>query len=454
MNRQHRWQAVFLAAVLGFCAAAIAAEADDDLRAELEEAKQQIRQLRQELSQLKADTSWQYQQALQQELRKVPPAAQASGGTLKLPAGWSIEPYGYLKFDMSYDDSAVVGDNGDYVLWVQPENQTTRADDRTSFTARQSRLGARIYAPDIEDVKVMGLVEVDFYNSEFAAENKGTPMMRHAYGQLTGSDWSLLFGQTSDVLSPLVPSTIAYTVGWFGGNVGYRHPQLRLTKWWTPAKDHTFKVEGAVSRQIRQDADGLGVDDGQDSSSPTAQARASYALPWAGRSLQAGISGHYGKEEIDWDENQPVAALKTAGDDDEVHTWSVNADLLIPLCSTLEVKGEFFLAENYDAHFGGIGQGVNPVTRDEIETVGGWIQLGYKPNERWAFHAGAGMDNPRDNDLNDGNRSDNCFVFGNANYYFTKNLSTGLEVSYWKTDYKNADYGDDFRVQHTWQLSF
>ena len=427
----------------------------DDLRTDLEQAKKEIQQLRDEIAELKEDSSWQYHKELRTSLEKVPAASQGgAGGALRLPAGWSIQPYGYFKFDMSYDDSAVVGDNGDYVIWVNPENKTTRGDDRVSFTARQSRLGAKVFAPDIGDVNVMGRVEIDFYNPEFATENKGTPQLRHAYGQLTGSDWSFLFGQTSDLISPLFPSTIAYTVGWFGGNIGYRSPQLRLAKWWVCPEEGRLKLEAALSRQIRQDADGLGVDDGQDASGPTGLARVSYSRPWAGKRMEAGVSGHWGKEEIDWDEDQPVTGLKSPGDDDEVHSWSVNADLLVPLCKVLEFKGEFFLAENIDSYFGGIGQGVNTTTRDEIETVGGWMQLGYLPNTQWAFHLGTGLDNPRDGDLEDGSRSSNCFVFGNANYYFTKYLSTGVEISYWNTSYKEGDRGDDFRVQHTWMLSF
>jgi hypothetical protein len=421
-----------------------------DLRSELEQAKQEIQELRNELAELKEGSSWKYQKELRTSLEKVPSASQGSaGGVLKLPSGWSLQPYGLFKFDMNYDDSAVAGDDGDYILWVESENKTTRADDAVSITARQSRFGMKIFAPDIGDVKVMGRLEIDFYNPEFNVENKSTPQMRHAYGELTGPDWSLLFGQTSDLISPLLPSTLNYTVGWFGGNPGYRSPQLRFTKWWAcpVVEDGRIKVETALSRQIRQNADGGIIDDGQDTSTPTGLARVSYSLPCAGKRMEAGISGHWGKEEIDWE---------GPGDDDEVHTWSVNADLLVPLGEVLEFKGEFFLAENFDSYFGGIGQGVNTVTHDEIETVGGWVQLGYKPNEKWAFHLGSGLDNPRDCDLPDTSsaKSSNCFVFGNANYYFTKYLSTGLELSYWNTSYKANDRGDDFRIQHTWMLSF
>jgi hypothetical protein len=350
---------------------------------------------------------------------------------------------------MSYDDSTVNGTDGDYIVSVRPENKVTRSDDAFSVTARQTRLGAKVFAPDIGEVKAMGLVEIDFYNPLTADinENKSTPQMRHAYGQLLGKDWSFVFGQTSDIISPLVPDTLNYAVGWFGGNVGYRHPQLAVTKWWDcPEGKGRLKVETALSRDMSNDNGAALIDDGQDSGDmPSLLGRVSCELPMSDKKLIAGVSGHYGQEEIDWD---------YAGDDDEVHTWSVNGDLTIPVCKTVELKGEVFWAENFDTYFGGIGQGVNTVTRNEIETVGGWAQVGIKPCDEWAFNTGAGIDDPIDSDLNDGNLSNNLFAFTNANYFFSKYLSTGLEFTYWRTDYKNSNDGDDFRVQHSWMLKF
>ncbi|MBN1766711.1 MAG: hypothetical protein JW860_15760 [Sedimentisphaerales bacterium] len=419
---------------------------EDDLRAELNQALEEIQQLRVELNELKQNSSWQYQQELTKMVDEMPAAAKDEGESgLIMPAGWKIQPYGYFKFDLNYDDSA--SNAGDYLIWVEPENSTTRSDGRISTTARQTRLGAKVFAPDIGDMKVMGRVEIDFYNPEVNVENKSTPQMRHAYGQISGADWSLLFGQTSDIISPLVPNTLNYTVGWFGGNIGYRHPQLQFSKWWTcPETEMQMKVETAVSRQIRQDADGFGVDDGHDTDTPTVLARLSCATPMAGKKLIFGVSGHYGTEEADWDH---------VGDDEsDLHTWSVNGDLVVPLCDTLEFKGEMFWGENIDSYFGGIGQGVNTTTRDEIESIGAWAQLGYKPSDEWAFYGGAGFDDPTDSDLIDGNKSQNLFAFTNVNYFFSKYLSTGIEFTYMETDYKNSDNGDNFRVQHSWQLSF
>ena len=83
--------------IIGISGSAIA----DDLRSELDQAKKEIQELRNELADLKEDSSWKYQKELQNSLQKVPVASQGSaGGALKLPAGWFSSGLG-LKYFLS-----------------------------------------------------------------------------------------------------------------------------------------------------------------------------------------------------------------------------------------------------------------------------------------------------------------------------------------------------------------
>ena len=58
-------------------------------------------------------------------------------------------------------------------------------------------------------------------------ENKPTIMLRHAYVEVKDDDFRFLAGQTWDVISPLNPNMLMYSVGWDGGNIGYRRAQFR-----------------------------------------------------------------------------------------------------------------------------------------------------------------------------------------------------------------------------------
>ena len=463
--RKWLWAWVMVAGLaLPLTWASNAAGADDALRTELTAAQNEIAQLRSDLAELKSSAGWQYRQELGQAIGQMPTAAKdGSSGGLILADGWSIQPYGYIKLDIVYDDSAVGGGAGEFCSWANSENRQTRSDDRFSITGRQTRLGANIFAPNIGDVKVMGVVETDFYGPTSAVlnENQASLRFRRGFGLLTGCDWSFLFGQEWEVLSPLFPHVLNYTFGSFGGNPGYRSPQATLAKWWNcPDTDATVKLQASIQREIGQDLDALGTDDGQDASMPTFVGRVSYSAPLVGsKKMEVGISGHFGEEEIDWDDKigaASVAAGAVAGADEDVHTWSLNADLVLPITDEIEVRGEFFWGENLNwPHAAGLAYGVNTITGDEVEAFGGWAQVAYMPAQTpWKFVIGAGLDDPLDVDLQDAQRSQNTWYFGNATYSFSKYLSTGLELSYYDTQYKNADDGDNMRFQHSWVLKF
>ncbi len=108
---------------------------------------------------------------------------------------------------------------------------TRRNDDEFNLTANQTRLGFKIAGPASETMKASGKIEFDLFGN-YASENKAKLQMRHAYMTLLWpqTDLSLIVGQTWDVISPLNPNTLNYSVLWDVGNVGYRRPQIRLTK--------------------------------------------------------------------------------------------------------------------------------------------------------------------------------------------------------------------------------
>ena len=161
---------------------------------------------------------------------------------------WStldIQFYGYIKLDAAWDSSGVFP--GDYVLYTREGRE---GDDEFNLTAKQTRLGFKIQGPNAGNMKSSGVVEADFYGAA-GAENKANVLLRHAYMTFDWpqSKFSILAGQTSDVISPLLPNTLNYTVLWDAGNIGYRHPQVRLTQQLQVRDDMTLELAGAISRR-------------------------------------------------------------------------------------------------------------------------------------------------------------------------------------------------------------
>ena len=351
----------------------------------------------------------------------------ALGAELSLPSKPPVDLYGYTKFDACYDTSRISA--GNFAQWVEPKGDQ---ENQFNLTARQTRLGLNFSTPAANGIETSGKLEIDFYGG--GPENKNLPMMRHAFMKL---DWpkrgfSILAGQTSDVISPLVPSTVNYSVAWWVGDIGYRRPQLRLTK--------AFKA-GANSQLLFQLAAVRPTDEGN-VQPPNFQGRTALSF----KKITLGVSGHWGEEEADLD------------------TWSANLDLMLPIFKWLALTGEAWTGENLDAYLGGIGQGIRCVDADgdgkrekpveTIASVGGWAAIGLEPFKGWHFNLGGSLDDPDDADLNDADRSLNVSLFGNVLYDVNNVAQIGIEVSQWDTQYKNQQDRDSFRVQTALSYKF
>jgi hypothetical protein len=358
---------------------------------------------------------------------------------------WSsldIELYGFVKADASFDDSRTTP--GNYVLYVDSEAPRDD-DDEFNLTANQTRMGFNISGPSGDTMKTSGKIEFDFYGN-YASENKPKLQIRHAYMTLDwpDADFSVLAGQTWDVISPLNPGTLNYSVLWEGGNIGYRRPQIRATKSLALAEDVTLKVEGALVRTIGR-TDPTGSETGEDAGFPTLQGRVSVTFPFFGpKPTVVGVSAHTGEEEYDL----------VAGGDVEFDSRSVNLDVTQPVNEWLTVKGELFSGKNLNTYLGGIGQGVNTTTLNEIDGEGGWAAASLGPWSQWRFNVGAGIDSADRNDLSTGGRTRNSCVFGNVCYAVNAHTTVGLELSQWDTNYKGPGDADDMRVQASFIYKF
>ncbi len=449
--------------LVAFCVSPIWSQSQT---AVLEKMQQQIEQLQKRINQLERHNSQLEERLIQQEQNIVEEvkrieSATVSGETSAKPAvrsKYPIDLYGYLRLDAAYDDSRT--DVGNYARWVRPENGNDD-DDQFNLTARQSRFGMTMQGPNVSGAKTSGRVEVDFY--EGGSENKNRLMMRHAYLQLDwpNEDFQVLAGQTSDVISPLVAPTLNYPVGWWAGDIGYRRPQLRFSKGFDVGENSNLLFQFAAARTIGDDGPfGIGADTGEDAGFPSLQGRTAFSFPLlTDNPTTVGVSGHWGQEEYDYNGTD---------DNEDLDTWSLNLDLVIPLQDWLAFQGTVWTGENLDAYLGGIAQGIlvtsddagnlrrtvnagnfpgQFVNAESIESTGGWAALCLGPFDRWRFNLGSSIDDPENDDLALDSRTRNSSIFGNVLYDFNEAVQLGLEVSYWDTEYADSNDGDNVRIQ-------
>jgi len=339
----------------------------------------------------------------------------------------TIKPYGYFKLDTAYDHART--NNGNYVFWVESSEDK---DSEINMTARQTRLGVNINYDKLNNRTVSGRFEIDFYGG--GAENKNMIMMRHGYLKVDFGKYYILAGQTSDVLSPLVPNTVNYTVLWNCGNIGYRRPQIQFGN----SVKNGVEIVGALSRNIAGSVEGEvnkvkvdknDNDDGEDSSLPSVQARISYINP----RINVGVSGHYGLMEY------TRADLK----EDNYTSFSLNFHASYAFTNAFLIKGEVFTGKTLNQYFGGIGQGFDWVLEKEIESSGGWLNAALTASPNISCNLGIGIDQPeKDDTLDFPTRNYNRCVFGNIYTKIAYNTSFALEISNWKTGYYNVD-GDE-----------
>lgn len=354
---------------------------------------------------------------------------------------YSIVPYGIGWLNMAYETSRTT--TGAFSLFVQSAD--IQGDPSFIVNARATRLGFEITGPKILGADTAGRIEFDFHG-QAETENRTGILLRHAYGEFKTENFRLLAGQTWDIISPLNPNTVNYAVGLAAGNIGYRRAQVRYEQYINTGDASRLTLQASIDRSIVSDFAGAPDFQGEDAGWPTLMGRAA----WGTRSTpsddvfaELGVSGHIGQEGVDFRTSPPQ-------DDARFLTWSMNADVRFQLRENWGVQGEFFVGKVLGTFLGGINQGIDPVTRRGIRSIGGWGELWCYWTPQLHGHVGYGIDDPYNADLGfspAGRRSLNEFLFTNLWLDVTSMFRVGLEFSLWKTKYVELADGQALRVE-------
>jgi len=345
---------------------------------------------------------------------------------------FTIVPYGILWANAAWETARSF--QGDFVLYVL----RPRADFNEAFhlDAKSTRLGFDLTGPQVSffgDAQTGGKVEIDFQRT-FDTENRAGVLLRHAYIEVKSDEYRLLAGQTWDVVSPLYPGVLFYTVGWDGGNIGYRRAQARAERYMAFSDNLLITAQGSLNVDLLSDVPAAPVT-ADHAGWPLLEGRLGATVGPRGPGyfpIEFGVSSHVGETVL-----FPAAA---PGGGLSRRTWSLNADIRVPITSRFGVQGELWTGENLATFFGGIGQGINPVAPgyNTIRSRGGWVDAWYDWSERWHSHVGYSIDDPVDADITSG-RIYNAFLFANVSYDVTKKFMLGFEFTSWRTLWKGPD---------------
>jgi hypothetical protein len=350
---------------------------------------------------------------------------------------------GFFKTDAMYDNTRI--HPGENRFWVLPYGD--EKNNEFFLTVMDTRLGFDFWWKE-ESYTTKAKLEFDFHGLA-NAKNKPQSMLRHAYFVIKHERWSLLAGQTWDIIAPLNPSTVNYSVMWLQGNVGYRRPQIRVSTWLEPSEDSKVKLDVGVSTNLGGDIDGDGLDDGADRGFPSLQGRVGFATKIMDEgSLAIGASGHFGQDS--WGPN----------DSNSSTSWSVCGDLSIKINKKIALLGEFWTGENMKQYLGGISQDFDS-TDEPLPAMGGWGMVRLKPADAFLFNIGFGTDMVSETDWcvpDDGDpyafRDMNREIFGNCMYNLSKTVTAMFEIAFMTTSYTTKIFGQDSTSQEYDALRF
>ena len=115
--------------------------------------------------------------------------------------GWSFGMYGFVELDVMSDSTQSFSENVGQSSIARPNTVAAGDNPRNQFSARNSRLGFKVAAPEWSSVKASAVVEMDFFGGEPQTTSQGEsytagPMrMRHYYAKVESPIVDVLAGR-------------------------------------------------------------------------------------------------------------------------------------------------------------------------------------------------------------------------------------------------------------------
>jgi hypothetical protein len=341
----------------------------------------------------------------------------------------AVSFYGMARLDLIFDDSRV----NSFQAPTFVRSEADGAENRGNFNMhpRLTRFGVNYRAAQVAGgPAVSGRLELDWQNG--GSNSRAIPRYRHAFLQMSWGAHSLLAGQTWDIISPLFPTVNADSLMWNAGNMGDRRPQLRYS--YEPKAGLNLRAGIALTGAIDNlDADNNGIPDGEASQTPGFQGRVGYNT--ANGKVLFGASTHYARLHTD----TPLAGNTDFGS----HSFGVDVELRFTAMVT--VKGEAFTGSNLGDLRGGAGQALNVPLGREIDSHGGWVELGLRRG-KYGFTTGFTMDDPADADVAASGITQNRAWYVTNQFRVAPPVMAGVDYIYWRTQFKGANNGTDNRV--------
>jgi hypothetical protein len=319
-------------------------------------------------------------------------------------------------------NTAVTRGNVDNLDFPQIATPPDAAGSSGSFSGslRQSQIGIEAFGPDIAGARTSANLKFDFAGGFPNAPNGaafGIVRLRTGTIRLDWSDTSLVAGQDSLFFAPLTPTTLsslAIPALSYTGNLWSWTPQIRIEHRVTLSDNSKLLFQAGILDSLTGDVPRQNYrlpTFGERSGQPAYATHIAYVRRTFGRDLSLGIGGYYGRQNWGFGRN--------------IDGWAGLTDLTLPLGDFFSLTGEFYRGRAVGGLGGAIGQSIlisgrisNPGTAVYgLDSMGGWMQLKFKPKANFEVNFAYGQDNPFASEL----RS-----FPSSAFYYGSSLSRNL----------------------------
>ena len=310
-------------------------------------------------------------------------------------------------------------DNLDFPqIATPPDNSGTSGS--FSGSLRQSQIGIEAFGPDIAGARTSANVKFDFAGGFPNTPNGaafGIVRLRTGTIRLDWSDTSIVAGQDSLFFAPLTPTTLsslAIPALSYTGNLWSWTPQIRIEHRVALSDNSKLLFQAGILDSLTGNVPQQNYrlpTAGERSGQPAYATHIAYVRRAFGKDLILGVGGYYGRQNWGFGRN--------------IDGWAGLTDVTLPLGNLFSLTGEFYRGRAVGGLGGGIGQSIlisgpiaNPGTSVYgLDSMGGWMQLKFKPKTNFEVNFAYGQDNPFASEL----RS-----FPASAYYYGSSLSRNL----------------------------
>jgi hypothetical protein len=210
-------------------------------------------------------------------------------------------------------------------------------------------------------------------------------------------DWantSIVAGQDRLFFAPLAPTSLvslAVPALSYSGNLWAWTPQVRVEHKIALSEVSHLWVQAGILDSLSGELP-VGQDRfpswGEQSGQPAYAGRIAWTHRAFGQDLTVGFGGYYARQNFGFGRN--------------TNGWASTFDVLVPLGRYLDLSGAFYRGAAVAGLGGGIGQSIltsgpftDPATMIKgLDSMGGWVQLKFKPKTNFEVNGAFGQDNP------------------------------------------------------------